>query len=213
MKNLLLTIFLSYNLTSIGQICSRSGSFYNGDGTSVSGTAELKNDNGTLTLYFTNFISDSGPDLDVYLSSSERTNNNSIKLEALKSLSGNQNYAIPNNISLDDYSFVVIHCTEYNHWYGSAQFGTTTGSCSSVGVQSPQLENVQTFLVNNQIRIVSEKVIPAQVQIFDLSGKSVYNQQVEILNTEIQLANLPKGILLLHITSKEGNLNKKLIVR
>ena len=104
---------------------SRSGFFINAPGTSytVSGDVTLQENNtGSLELKFAdNFVSSSGPSLDVYLSSTNSINGQSLSLGSLESTAGAQIYQVPANVSLTTYNWVVIHCVPFNVTFGFAE--------------------------------------------------------------------------------------------
>jgi hypothetical protein len=76
--------------------------------------------NGTKSLVFTNFNTDNGPDLRVYLSRSN-TNVDFTEIGLLKSTSGNFYYSIDTTINTADYNHVLIWCEDFSALFGSAQ--------------------------------------------------------------------------------------------
>lgn len=74
--------------------------------------------NGTKSLVFEGFKTDSGPDLKVYLSKST-SNSNIVDLGALKSLSGNFNYTLDNSVNLGEYKHVLIWCEDFSVLFGN----------------------------------------------------------------------------------------------
>lgn len=86
-------------------------------GDKANGDAQIYNDNGTLKLYLSNFTSNNGPDLHVYLASSANATT-FIDLGLLKSISGNQTYNIPGNPSLATYRYVIIWCKQFGVYFG-----------------------------------------------------------------------------------------------
>lgn len=104
---------------------SRSGPFERRPGTSyrLSGTALMQElADGSLELSFSDdFSSSNGPNLAVYLSTTNRVGGNSIQLGELKSTSGAQTYSIPSNVTLDQYDWVIIHCIPFNVTFGYAR--------------------------------------------------------------------------------------------
>lgn len=67
-----------------------------------------------------NFFVDAGPQLDVYLSKTNRVDGNSIKLGLLSAFRGGQNFFVSANTIFDDVAFVIIHCTTYDLPFGRA---------------------------------------------------------------------------------------------
>ncbi len=95
------------------------GSFANGPYGTVMGDAEVYKKGDVFTVRLTNFISNNGPALHVYLSK-EAMPVNYIDLGALKSTNGNQVYEVTGMPAFSEYKFISIHCVAYNHLFGSA---------------------------------------------------------------------------------------------
>ncbi|MEM1127600.1 MAG: DM13 domain-containing protein [Bacteroidota bacterium] len=104
---------------------SRTGSFTHKPGTSyrLSGSATLQErEDGTLDLSFSDdFSSSNGPNLVVYLSSTNSVNGRSLPLGNLQSTQGAQTYAVPSDVTLDAYDWVLIHCVPFNVTFGFAE--------------------------------------------------------------------------------------------
>lgn len=90
-------------------------------GDKANGDAMVYNDNGVWKLFFTNFSSNNGPDLRVYLATNASAAS-FIDLGKLKSTSGNQTYDIPGNPDLKNYKFVIIWCKQFSIYFGGGQF-------------------------------------------------------------------------------------------
>ena len=90
-------------------------------GQAVMGVAKVYSKEGKLSLALENFSTNNGPDLHVYLSK-EIEPVNFIDLGKLKSISGNQVYDITGMPDFTQYKYALIHCQQYNHLFGSAQF-------------------------------------------------------------------------------------------
>ncbi|MGH9923332.1 MAG: DM13 domain-containing protein, partial [Nitrososphaerales archaeon] len=72
-------------------------------------------------LRLENFKSTNGPDLYVYLSKdSRRISDGYIELATLKGNIGNQNYDIPDDVNLEEYSHVLIWCKQFSVLFGYA---------------------------------------------------------------------------------------------
>ncbi len=72
-------------------------------------------------LRLENFKSTNGPDLYVYLSKDARSiSNGNIELGRLKGNIGNQNYDIPQDVKIDEYSHVLIWCKQFSVLFGYA---------------------------------------------------------------------------------------------
>jgi Electron transfer DM13 len=85
----------------------------------VNGNVKIYQQNNTYIAQLNPFNITSGPDLKVYLSKAA-TPSEFINLGALKSNTGEQNYAIPANVDFAQYKYVLIHCQQYNHSFAVA---------------------------------------------------------------------------------------------
>jgi hypothetical protein len=97
-----------------------SGSFSGSSGYTVSGTAEVINDNGQKRLVFKGFSSSNGPDLRVYLATSPQATT-IISLGNLKSTNGQQVYDITGMPDIAQYKFALIWCQRFSVLFGSAE--------------------------------------------------------------------------------------------
>lgn len=95
-----------------------SGSFMPTSGIQVEGTAGIYQDGEEYRVAFENFSISGAPDLKVYLSKSD-TPNEFINLGGLGS-GENQTYLIPVAVDFTEYSYVLIHCQQFNHLYAIA---------------------------------------------------------------------------------------------
>lgn len=107
-------------LVSQATVTSRSGSFQNENGYRVSGDVELRQTaNNDLELRFSsNFSSQAGPDLAIYLGNNTSSG---IEIASLNQLSGSFTVAVPSTIEINDYDFVLIWCKAVNAAFGSAR--------------------------------------------------------------------------------------------
>jgi hypothetical protein len=93
----------------------------------TSGTASIVElPDGRRFVRFEDLDTDSGPDLRVYLSQAPATGDASaiddafVDLGALKGNQGNQNYAIPDGVELDDIRSVSVWCRRFSVGFGVA---------------------------------------------------------------------------------------------
>ncbi len=95
----------------------------------VEGTATIyRLDDGARLLRLTDFASDNGPDLKVYLVSAADgvsaeaavEEGTYLSLGALKGNKGNQNYMLPEDADLDAYESVSIWCERFGVNFGTA---------------------------------------------------------------------------------------------
>jgi hypothetical protein len=92
------------------------GTFNPTSGISVNGEAVIYQQEATRYVSLENFSISSGPDLKVYLSKSASPND----FVNLGNLTSATKYAIPNEVDLEVYTFVLIHCQQYNHLFAIA---------------------------------------------------------------------------------------------
>lgn len=72
-------------------------------------------------LSFTNFMTDNGPNLDIYLVENiENVTDNYLDLGNLQGINGNYSYSLPNNIDYSVYKYVVVWCTDFSVNFGYA---------------------------------------------------------------------------------------------
>ena len=93
------------------------GTFAPTSGISVQGKATVFLENNQYKLKLVDFSISSGPDLKVYLSKS----NTPTDFVNLGNLNPATVYAIPQNVEIKDYKFVLIHCQQYNHLFAVAE--------------------------------------------------------------------------------------------
>ena len=93
------------------------GTFNPTSGIAVTGNAKVFLDSGVSKLQLENFSISSGPDLKVYLS----TTNSPTTFVNLGNLNPSTIYTIPASVNLNVYKYVLIHCQQYNHLFAIAQ--------------------------------------------------------------------------------------------
>jgi hypothetical protein len=104
--------------TPIDNTASFKGSFVN-SAHPTSGNVTINKEK--TKLNFTNFKSDSGPDLDIYLVSNlSNVNGGFINLGDIKGLNGNYVYDLPANTDFTVYKYVVVWCVDFNVNFGYA---------------------------------------------------------------------------------------------
>lgn len=84
----------------------------------TSGTATVNSD--VTTLSFTNFKTDNGPKLLVYLSTDIGAQD-FVNLGDLKGIEGDYSYAIPEGTDIEKYKFVDIWCVDFSVSFGHAE--------------------------------------------------------------------------------------------
>lgn len=108
------------NTVTAGGTTKFSGVFYPTQGIAVSGNAKVLSNGTSFSLLLDAFQISGGPDLKVYLSKKD-TPFEFINLGALKSNSGSQTYAVPQNTDFSVYKYALIHCQQYNHLFAIAE--------------------------------------------------------------------------------------------
>jgi Electron transfer DM13 len=98
----------------------KQGSFSGNMGYAVSGSVKLYEYQGKKYIYFENFSSSNGPDLKVYVATTN-TASQFVNLGSLKGVSGTQTYVVNNPPDFNQYNKVLIWCQQF-----SVLFGTST---------------------------------------------------------------------------------------
>lgn len=84
----------------------------------TTGTAIVNAENTTLTL--SDFMTDNGPKLEVYLTT-DLTAGNYISLGELQGVSGTYNYTLPQSgVNFSTYKYVIIWCVDFSVNFGYA---------------------------------------------------------------------------------------------
>lgn len=97
-------------------ILLKSGQFTTTSGISGSGNVKIYDDNNLRKLVLENYTIENGPDLKVYLSTTDAPNT----FVNLGNLNPQTVYTIPNSVDLNVYKYVLIHCQQYNHLFAIA---------------------------------------------------------------------------------------------
>ncbi len=162
--------------------CHRKAELIDGPTYNVSGNAylQLKKDTTLLLWLDSNFSTESGPDLDVYLSNVVPPGENSINIGRLKSISGFQQYDVPDTIGIWDFDHVVIHCTEFDHLWGSGKLSETTFNCDeepidTVPTTTGNLKEIKpSFLIysyGSHLVIDNKTPLHTTMEIYDITGR------------------------------------------
>jgi len=101
----------------------RMGDFEALNGKETTGSATLKavSEEMLQLMFSSDFSLTDGPGLNVYLSDAEFVTQNAIDLGSFISPIGAQNYGIPNGVSLDDYTHVVVYCVPFSVIFAYAE--------------------------------------------------------------------------------------------
>ncbi len=112
---------LPFPLMVGGDFLSRSGTFRGLNGYGVEGTAILERSaDQAMVMFDSDFRSQSGPGLYVYLSPNATNVEGGINLGSLQATSGTQNYRIPDNVNPDDFDHVLVYCQPFRVPFGTA---------------------------------------------------------------------------------------------
>ena len=98
----------------------REGSWMGSGSYTVSGVAQIYDDNGKKILLLNNFSSSNGPDLRVYLSTTTGAAS-FVNLGKLKSTSGKQTYEIPDATDINEFKFALIWCQQFSVLFGKSE--------------------------------------------------------------------------------------------
>jgi hypothetical protein len=93
-----------------------TGNFTPTSGIKVTGSAKIYLNGNQNEVRLENFSVSSGPDLKVYLSKNETPTD----FVNLGNLTSSTVYAIPIQVNLSAYKYVLIHCQQYNHLFAVA---------------------------------------------------------------------------------------------
>ena len=91
----------------------KTGQFATTSGISGFGSVKIYAENNLRKLALENYTIDNGPDLKVYLSTTDEPNT----FVNLGNLNPETVYMIPNSVDLNVYKYVLIHCQQYNHLF------------------------------------------------------------------------------------------------
>ena len=108
---------LNENPDTAKAVIAFSGSFINGPFGTVTGQVTVYLQEGRFTVALKDFMTSSGPDLHLYLSQ-EKQPIHFIELGKLDSTYGYQLYDFPGQPDFKLYTYVLIHCQQFNHLFG-----------------------------------------------------------------------------------------------
>lgn len=94
----------------------KTGVFTTTSGISGSGSVKIYEDNTQRKLVLENYTIENGPDLKVYLSTTDAPTT----FVNLGNLNPSTIYNIPSSVDLNVYKYVLIHCQQYNHLFAIA---------------------------------------------------------------------------------------------
>lgn len=103
--------------TNDGFVTLYTGVFYPTSGIAVSGSASIYEKDSQKYVTLNDFSISSGPDLKVYLSTTASPDT----FVNLGNLTSATVYAIPQQVDVSLYKYVLIHCQQYNHLFAIAE--------------------------------------------------------------------------------------------
>lgn len=231
MKLLYSIFFFLFVIQLTNAQCFREAPFQDGPDYSLNGTATLSFlSNGTKTLSFdSSFATSSGPDLHVYLSESATVSTpggvletpNTIDLGLLISPSGSQSYdltSVSPAVDLDSYNYVIIHCKDFNHLWGTGTFGLQEGAdCGSLSVENIDVETIKmypTLIKDNQFFIQQNESKKISVNFFSIVGESLHRTlTLEKEFSILDVSFLQKGIYIVQVKRAAKIRTQKIIIQ
>ncbi len=122
---------LTLSVASAATIDQASGSWVKKDYAIKGGwSIEKRNDQNTI-VFDKKFKTKNGPDLKVFLSKNSiagatghNATDNAVFVAKLKKSKGKQEYVLPSDIDLSQYTSILIHCEAYSVLWGGADFNS-----------------------------------------------------------------------------------------
>ena len=205
----ILIVFSSCLSTFIfSQTCTRTIASFDAapGGYTINGAALLESVDDAITLYFNEYFgTQSGPDLHVYLAinfeAPSTPGNTNIDLGELSSNSGSQSYSVPSGVSLDDYSYVLIHCLSFNHWWGGGLLDEINCTTATTDVNEDLSSSIYPNPSKGIIHLPEFKP-GTRIHIYNVSGNLIYSLD-ESISRQLDLSQLASGIYFLKITDEK----------
>ncbi|MEP6646335.1 MAG: T9SS type A sorting domain-containing protein [Saprospiraceae bacterium] len=202
---------LPFFITNIyAQNCSQPVATFDAapGGYSIQGSGLLESYNDAITLTLDSaFNTLAGPDLHAYLAihfeAPTASGNTNVDLGGLASNSGAQSFNVPAGVSLGDYSYVLIHCKTFNHWWGGGLLGQIDCSTSTTTLND---EFSRSIYPNPSSGIIhfSELDPSSLLQIYDFSGKLISSEK-DIQSHQLDLHQFGSGIYFLKLINENGS--------
>ena len=94
---------------------------------SIKGTWEVvAKEDGNYIVFSSDFKTKKAPDLELFISTKKanvinkkKVTKEAVSISKLKSYKGSQSYKIPSNIKIENFSSIIIHCRDYNIFWGA----------------------------------------------------------------------------------------------
>lgn len=200
--------------------CSRTGNFMPTDVNTTGSVTLLFNSDGTKKIQLgSDFSTSAGPDIHVVLCKTAFYNRNTDVVISgdLTQTSGAQSFTVTSAKvkNLNDYQYILIHCIQYNHRFGFAALGNSTGSgCATLATNSfnEDKENFEIFPNPSTDFIRFSIDQPATVSIYNGSGEKVLSDyKIDDKNTSISLESYSNGLYIVQLDLNGNNYFKKII--
>jgi hypothetical protein len=229
-----LSILGMLTLSTVNAQCLREGSLIAIDDPAqypVTGNSMMQFEtNGDKQVIFgPDFATVQGIELRVYVSTTQRLgeggNELEITTEPLQDDNGGQDtgdpitgmktFDLPSDVSLSDFTYVIIQCVQADVLWGRAELGTTSGP--DCNILSLNTNNLDAFVVypnpaSQEISIAGIDDSSVGIRIFDLSGRVVY-EEIQNTTKNVDISNLTSGNYILSISTDTQISTKQLQVK
>lgn len=187
----------------------------------ISGSATLeKMEDGSLELKFNaDFDASSGPNLYVYLATQNAaptsTGNTSYEVSTLTSNTAAQTYNIPNTVDFEAYDYVLVHCKQFNAFWGGGLLSTGSGGCNNTATSTTNIELDKSWdfypnPANNQVNI--ELANEGNLSIINNLGQTIWTKENSQVFEQIDLSSFQAGSYFLQYLSDQQKSTKRLII-
>lgn len=208
--------------------CERSGSFVAADPANypVSGSARIEflTDGTKQVIFDDNFATIQGLRLEVFLSKTGTLNTTTdvkISVQELQDdnggtdmndpITGFKRFEVPAAISLEEFDYIIIQCTQANLLWGSVALSADSGSgCSVLDVEDVVFREMKIYPnpVKDQVIIQNPLLDNFQINVYDIRGTQVFSSEVAS-NEVLDLSGYASGVYVMEIIAD----NKKTVRR
>lgn len=200
--------------------CSRTGNFMPTDvNTKGSVTLIFDSDGSKKIQLGSDFSTSAGPDIHVVLCKTAFYNRNTDVVISgdLTQTTGEQVFTITSAKvkNLNDYEYILIHCVQYNHRFGYAALGSSSGAgCATLATENfdSDFNSINVYPNPTKDKVTFSVQDEANVSIYNNLGRKISsNLLITKENNSVSLDYFPKGIYLVEITSDNKKITKKII--
>ena len=166
-KQLLFLITLFSFQLLFSQVCVKQATLKDGLYT-IDGTVTFADSSGDLKLVLeSDFVSQSGPDVQVFLTNDSVFNQDMDKVTLLNTFSGKQVFDLNDSILLSDYKSVVFICVRFgNLLWGYGNFNDPQGNCATSVSDVSSIEK-SWELEGNVVQVYKENI---EISVSNFSG-------------------------------------------